>query len=135
MATARDTFTTKQVEAIRVSPASGDHVEISVTDENGKKLMEKFGCFYQALDKRGIDLSASVTRVPPAVAGDASKPAKAATPLTIDQIIQMVAVKLADDIIITTIQNSRSKFDLTPEALIKLKSAGVSDAVIRAMTQ
>jgi len=135
MATARDTLTTKQVDAIRVSPASGDQVELSVSDENGEKLMEKFGCFYQALDKRGIDLSASVTPVPPAVAIDASKPAKAATPLTIDQIIQMVAATLADDIIITTIQNSSSKFDLTPETLIKLKGAGVSDAVIRAMTR
>jgi len=135
MATARDTLTTKQVDAIRVSPASGDHFEQAVSDETGKALMEKFGCFYQALDKRGIDLSAAVTRVPPAVASNASKPAKAATPLTIDQIIQMVAAKLADDIIITTIQNSNSKFDLTPETLIKLKGAGVSDAVIRAMTR
>ncbi len=135
MATARDTLTTKQVDAIRVSPASGDHVELSISDETGKALMAKFGCFYQALDKRGIALSATVTPVQPAVASDASKPAKAATPLTIDQIIQMVAVKLADDIIITTIQNSNSKFDLTPETLIKLKGAGVSDAVIRAMTR
>lgn len=47
----------------------------------------------------------------------------------------MVAAKLPDDIIITTIQNSGSKFDLTPDALIKLKAAGVSDAAIRAMTR
>lgn len=135
MAAARDTLTTKQVDAIRVSPASGDHFEQSVSYETGKALMEKFGCFYQALDKRGVDLSTAVTPVQPAVTSDASKPAKAATPLTIDQIIQMVAAKLADDIIITTIKNSSSKFDLTPETLIKLKGAGVSDAVIRAMTR
>lgn len=61
--------------------------------------------------------------------------AMAATQLTIDQIIKMVEAKLPDDIIITTIQKTNSKFDLTPEALIKLKTAGVSDAVIRAMTQ
>ena len=46
----------------------------------------------------------------------------------------MVTAKLPDDIIITTIRNSNSRFDLTPETLIKLKTAGVSDAVIRAMT-
>ena len=56
-------------------------------------------------------------------------------PVTINQVIQMVTAKLADDIIITTIRNSTSKFDLTPDALIKLKTAGVSDAVIRAMTR
>ena len=53
--------------------------------------------------------------------------------LTIDQIIKMVGAKLPDDIIITQIQKTRTKFDLTPEELIKLKTAGVSDAVIRAM--
>lgn len=135
MAAARDTLTKKQVDAIRISPANGDNFELAVSDETGKALMDKFGCFYEAVDKLGIDLSAAVTRVPPAAASAPSKPAKSATPLTIDQIIQMVSAKLADDIIITTIQNSSSKFDLTPEALIKLKGAGVSDAVIRAMTR
>jgi hypothetical protein len=47
----------------------------------------------------------------------------------------MVAAKLADDIIITAIRNSSSKFDLTPDALIRLKTAGVSDEVIRAMAR
>jgi hypothetical protein len=47
----------------------------------------------------------------------------------------MATAKLPDDVIIATIRNSRSKFDLTPEALIKLKTAGVSDAVIRVMTR
>jgi hypothetical protein len=63
------------------------------------------------------------------------EPAKSSTQLTIDQIIQMVNAKLADDIIIATIQKADSKFDLTPEALIKLKGAGVSAAVIRAMAR
>jgi hypothetical protein len=60
---------------------------------------------------------------------------KTLSPLTIDQVIQMVAAKLPDDIIISTIRSSGSKFDLSPEALIKLKTAGVSDAVIRVMTR
>lgn len=178
--------------------------------------MEKFGCFYQHLDKSGIDLS--VVADPPKPAGTAASQsngsvlgkyirkgkssdyielnadgtfsvlqdgksdsgnykvqgdtltgtfaqnkgtatarfigdtmqddrgivwekraepqnAAAATQLTNEQIIQMVTAKLPDDIIIKTIQNSSSKFDLTPGALIKLKTAGVSDAVIRAMTK
>ena len=60
-----------------------------------------------------------------------SEPQKTATQLTIDQILQMVAAKLPDDVIITTIRKSGSKFDLTPDALVKLKTAGVSDAVLR----
>jgi hypothetical protein len=60
---------------------------------------------------------------------------KAPAQLTVEQVIRMVKAKLPDDIIITTIQKSGSKFDLTPDALIKLKTAGVSDAVIRAMTR
>ena len=51
----------------------------------------------------------------------------------IDQIIQMVTAKVADDIVIKTIQNSTSMFELSSENLIKLKTAGVSDTVIRAM--
>jgi hypothetical protein len=64
----------------------------------------------------------------------ATQPKKAsATALTADQIIQMVAAKVPDDVIITTIRNTSSKFDLTPDLLIKLKKAGVSDAIVRAM--
>lgn len=64
---------------------------------------------------------------------DAPKPPAAA--LTIDQIIQMVDAKLPDDLIITTIRNSGSKFDLNPDVLIRLKTAGVSDTVLRAMSK
>ena len=58
---------------------------------------------------------------------------KAAVPLTLDQVIQMSTAKLPDDLIIAAIQNAGAKFDLTPETMLKLKGAGVSDAVIRAL--
>jgi hypothetical protein len=66
-----------------------------------------------------------------------SETRKAATTpqLTLEQVIQMVTAKLPDDVIISTIRKSGSKFNVTPEALIKLKAAGASDAVLRAMTQ
>ena len=63
----------------------------------------------------------------------AQEPAKA--PLTVEQIVQMVAAKLPDDVIIKTIQKAGSTFDVTPEILVKLKTAGASDGVIRAMTR
>jgi hypothetical protein len=209
LATLRDTLTRKQIDAVRIVLAGDVVIQASVSDKDGLKLMEKFGCFYQSLDKRGIDLSASdPPPVPPTDAsitgkytrkgkvtdyiqlkpdgtfflqqdgkayngnykveadtitilvahGPTSKhhltgesmvepdgtvwekqaePQKdaATAQLTIDQIIQMVAAKLPDDVIIATIRKSGSKFDLTPDALIKLKTAGVSDAVLRVMIQ
>jgi hypothetical protein len=138
LATMREALVSRQIDAIRIALAGGVRIEESVGDKDGKKMMEKFSCFYQSLDKRGIDLSAVADpQSPPAqsasVGGDGSN--KPASQLTIDQIVQMVTAKLPDDIIIMTIRNSTSKFDLTPEALIKLKTNGVSDAVIRAMTR
>lgn len=224
LATLRDALTSRQVDAVRMVLAGDVRIEKSVNDKNGKKMMEKFSCFYQSLDNRGIALSAAGSQnqtgqsasasngvetprdyaasalgkyvrkgktsdyveLGPygqfsvhqdgksfggnyAIQGDTliltypmfrnqketahfigdtikdkegiiwekqAEPTKAAgAQMTVDQIIQMVAAKLPDDIIITTIQRSSSKFELTPEALIKLKTAGVSDAVIRAMTR
>ncbi|HEY6802924.1 MAG TPA: hypothetical protein VI306_05025 [Pyrinomonadaceae bacterium] len=214
MATLRDNLTRNQIDAVRIVVAGDAVIQASVSDKDGVKLMEKFGCFYQALDKKGIDLTAPD---PPPVApsdpsisgryirrnkasdyivlkpdgtfslefngagyggnykvqgdtlstqvshgsastarvngntlmfsdgnvyerqaeGQKAEPQKAtaAAQLTIDQIIQMVAAKLPDDVIIATIRKSGSTFDLTPDALIKLKTAGVSDAVLRAMMQ
>jgi hypothetical protein len=214
MATLRDTLTRKQIDAVRIVLAGDVVIQASVSEKDGMKLMEKFGCFYQALDKKGIDLTAPDP--PPVAPSDPSIPGKyirrnkasdyielkpdgtfslqlngsdyggnykvqadtlstqvshgpastahvngntltfsdgnvyekqaegqraepqkaaAAAQLPIDQIIQMVAAKLPDDVIIATIRKSGSKFDLTPDALIKLKTAGVSDAVLRAMMQ
>ncbi len=225
LASLRDALTTRQIDAIRMVLAGDVRIEKSVNDKNGKKMMEKFSCFYQSLDQRGIVLSPASSQNPagqPASAGDIGMPPRdyaasatgkyvsknkssdfldlsadgmfslshdgktiggsykvkgdtlnlifqqnnrsltvsfrlindtiidpdglvwekqadpqksAPTQLTIDQIIQMAAAKLPDDVIIATIRKSGSKFDLTPDALIKLKNAGVSDAVLRAMMQ
>ncbi|MDQ1593274.1 MAG: hypothetical protein QOG71_3901 [Pyrinomonadaceae bacterium] len=207
LATLREALTRKPIDAVRILLADNVRIDKPVDDKTGNKMMEKFLCFYQSLDEKGIDLSA--VGPPPVPPSDASisgkyirkdktsdyielKPdgtfslqlngrgytgnygvqanaltihissrrastarlsgnavtfsdgnayekeaeqQKTATQLTIDQIIQMVAAKLPDDIIITTIRKSGSKFDLNPDALIKLKTAGVSDAVLRAMSQ
>jgi hypothetical protein len=225
LATLRDALTTRQIDAIRMVLAGDVRIEQSVNDKNGRKMMEKFSCFYQSLDKRGIVLAPASSQNPsaqPASAGDNSMPPRdyaalatgkyvsksnsrdfldlspngmyslshdgksiggsytvqgdklnltfqqnnksltislrfvndtivdpdgvvwekqadpqksAPAQLTIDQIIQMAGAKLPDDVIIATIRKSASKFDLTPDALIKLKNAGVSDAVLRAMMQ
>ncbi len=54
--------------------------------------------------------------------------------LTNKDIVDMVKVKLSDAVIIGEIHKSPSKFSTAPDDLIALKKAGVSDAVIEAMT-
>jgi hypothetical protein len=53
--------------------------------------------------------------------------------LTNVDIINMAKSGIADQIIILSIQKSPAKFDTSPDALIQLKTAGVSDAVMTAM--
>lgn len=54
--------------------------------------------------------------------------------LTNADVVKMVKAGLSADLIVATIKNAQVKnFDLSPDAVIKLKMAGVSDAVIAAM--
>jgi hypothetical protein len=50
-------------------------------------------------------------------------------------IIEMVRAKLSDDVIVAKIKSSSCKFDNSTEQLIKMKSEGVSDAVLKAMAE
>ena len=54
--------------------------------------------------------------------------------LTNDDISKMAAARLPDGVMVSRIKESPCRFDLTPDALIKLKAAGVSDTVLEAMT-
>ncbi len=55
--------------------------------------------------------------------------------LTNDDILKMVQAKLGDSVIVAQIKSSPCKFDTSTDALIKLKGAGVSDAVLAAMAE
>jgi hypothetical protein len=50
-----------------------------------------------------------------------------------DSIIRMVKAQLSDDVIVTTINASPGTYDTSPDGLIALKQAGVSDKVIAAI--
>jgi hypothetical protein len=56
-------------------------------------------------------------------------------PLTNDDVIRMVQAKLPDAVVVAKIKSSPCKFDTSADTLIKLKSAGVSDAVLQAMAE
>ncbi len=67
----------------------------------------------------------------------ANQPAQSAQPasdvLTNADVIKMVKAKLGDDIIISTVNTSDCNFDTSVNGMVKLKEAGVSDPVIKAM--
>jgi len=70
----------------------------------------------------------------PAAASAAAAPAAPAGPtLSNDDILKLVKAKLPESVIIKKIANSNCAFDTDPDALIKLKQAGVSEGVINAM--
>ncbi|HJT29034.1 MAG TPA: hypothetical protein VJ784_16600 [Pyrinomonadaceae bacterium] len=222
LATLREALTSRQIDSFRIVLSGDVRIEKSVNDNNGKKLMEKFSCFYQLLDKRGINLSAVAgsrtspvdtsvidtsvdysksaagkyvnqknrteyielkpdgtfyvqrktsgyagkyeitgniitTVLPDGRAGrdkiqadaiiesdgtiwarEGGSPATSSAPsevLTNEEVIRLTLAKLPDSVILTKIRNSTCKFDVSTDGLIKLKQAGVSDAVIQAMTE
>ena len=55
--------------------------------------------------------------------------------LTNDDVIKMVQAKLPEGVIVAKIKSSPCRFDTSTDALIKLKQAGISDAVMQAMTE
>jgi hypothetical protein len=55
--------------------------------------------------------------------------------LTNQDVLDMVSAKLSDSVIIAAIHKSTCKFSTDPKDLIALKKAGVSDAVMQAMTE
>ncbi len=93
---------------------------------------------------RALSLSREMQRVEEKTTIDAQRAetsrqqaaaAEAAALLTNDDILKMAKVKMPDAIIITKLKTSKCRFDLKTDALVQLKSAGVSDAVIVAMME
>jgi hypothetical protein len=56
-----------------------------------------------------------------------------ASPLTNADVVKMSAAKLDEAIIITAIENSEPKFDVSPQGLIELSNAKVAQPIISAM--
>jgi hypothetical protein len=69
------------------------------------------------------------------VAALGAAPRASAQTLTNADVIKMVQAKLGDAVIISEIKNSTCRFNTSPNALITLKQAGVSDKVLEAMTE
>jgi hypothetical protein len=59
----------------------------------------------------------------------------AQTALTNASIVKMSKAGLPDDVIIATITASPGSYDMTPDGLVALKKAAISDKVIAAVVQ
>jgi hypothetical protein len=64
-----------------------------------------------------------------------NQPVGSAQGFSNDDVIKLVRAKLPDSIVIKKIKSSACDFDTSPDALIKLKGAGVSDAVLQVMVE
>src|SRR5215212_4845506 len=53
----RDALTTRLIDAIRITAASGQ-IDRTVPEKNGKRLMQKFGCVFRSLDSAGMSVPA-----------------------------------------------------------------------------
>lgn len=206
---AREAFTTRQVQAVRVHLAGSVGLTKDVDDKLGRQLMQKAGCFFDRIPIAGPGSADPAVQTGAAAgkymfkkgngsAGDFTELANDGTfslseggrvvtgtykiqgeeltlqipngprfkaklvgnsimqpdgtvleksdrdlgtppvgnaGITLEQIIQMVSAKIPDDVIISSIEKSGGKFNLTPMDMIKLKEAGVSDAVLRVMAR
>lgn len=53
--------------------------------------------------------------------------------LTNDAVLKMVKAGLAENLVVSMVQNQPGKYSMTPDDLVKLKEQGVSDKVLAAM--
>ncbi len=75
---------------------------------------------------------ATTSAVPTPPASQSAAP-NAAGSLTVDGVISLIDAGISADLIIAKIQKSGQTFDLSTEEMVRLKKAGASDAVMKAM--
>jgi hypothetical protein len=102
-------------------PVSNDNASVALAQEAAKA--------YLAGTPSGAAAGAAPTAAPGAAPGAPAAPAG----LTVDGVISLVGAGFSDDIIIAKIQKSGQSFDLSTDDMLRLKKAGASDAVMKAM--
>jgi hypothetical protein len=89
-------------------------------------------------EQRRLEASAVVLGAPAqgaARAGSAAAATSSGDPeMTNADVIELVRAKMSDSVILAKIKSSRTKFDTSTKALIALKQAGASEAVVLAVT-
>ena len=138
----KDVLTNKLIDAARIKLENDLVIDQSVKDKNGKKAMQKATCFFSYLQEKGFMKSIPATEERSVVDDKKSQAAEeknaqteTANTLTNANVIEMVKLKLSDDIIIKKIKLSKCNFDTSPTALASLTKAGVKDKVMMAMME
>jgi len=104
-----------------VRPISTDPAAVSLADAAAKA--------YQA----GTPSEAATAAGAAAPAGLAPSGAPTPEALTVDGVISLVGAGISDDLVIAKIRKSGQAFDLSTDDMVRLKKAGASDAVMKAM--
>jgi hypothetical protein len=75
-----------------------------------------------------------VTEAPGIIEGPQTPPPAKSAVMNNDSVLRMHQAGLADDLIVQTIVAQPGKYDTGPDDLIALKNAGLSNAILSAMT-
>jgi len=81
----------------------------------------------------GVAFAQAPAQQPTAQPAQQVAPQPAQQVLNNDAIIKLVKAGLSDDLIVNTIGTSPGAYDVSPDGMIALKSAGISDRVVAAM--
>jgi len=63
--------------------------------------------------------------------GQNTEPVTPAPPLSLDEVVQLSQSGISEELIITKVKKNGKAFDLSPEELMDLKKAGVSDNIVK----
>lgn len=102
-------------------------------DSQQSQGQQQGGQDQQAAAGQAQDQAQAPAAAPDAAPAAAQPAAPTGPTMTNDNVIKLVKAKLPESVIIKKIANSNCAFDTEPDALIKLKQAGVSEGVIDAM--
>lgn len=80
-----------------------------------------------------VALCAAAQTAPSKAGPQTAKSAPAASASDVDTVIQLVKSGMPDSLVIKTLQKSGKSYNLAPADVLKLRNAGVSNAVIEAM--
>jgi len=104
-----------------VRPISTDPAVVALAEEAAKA--------YQAGTPSGATGGAISGTAPASTTAGTAPPAG----LTVDGVISLISAGISDDLIIAKIRKSGQMFDLSTDDMVRLKKAGASDAVMKAM--
>ena len=104
-----------------VRPISTDPTIVSLAEEAAK-------AYRSGTPSGAASGPGSAGTAGPAPAGTARAPS-----LTVDEVISLISAGISGDLIIAKIRTSGQTFDLSTDDMVRLKKAGASDAVMKAM--